>query len=65
MIWYVFYEVRQQGAIGLFAGRLARVDADSRAIAIERAMNLLNDEGYETRFPINVFQQEFNAKEEV
>ena len=56
MIWYVFYEVRQRGAIGLFAGRVVSVNADSRALALEQALNLLHDEGWETRFPLDVFQ---------
>ena len=55
MIWYVLFEVRQQGAIGLFAGRVASVDADSRESALAKAQEVLNDEGWETRFPINVF----------
>jgi hypothetical protein len=56
MVWYVFYEVRQRGAIGLFAGRVLAVDADSRESALAKAQEALNDEGWETRFPIDVFQ---------
>ncbi len=54
----VSYETRQQGAIGIFEIRKVTVMADTPAKALEPARLQLNQEGYETRFPRSVREEE-------
>ena len=62
MPWYVIYEVRDRGAIGLFGQSGVSVTADSEADALAQGQRALNAKGYETRFPVKVFQYEENEQ---
>jgi hypothetical protein len=62
MPWYVIYEVREIGAIGEFAHSGLSAIADSEAGALAQVQQALNAKGYETRFPVKVFQYEENEQ---
>lgn len=60
MPWFVLYEARQQGAIGIFEHRGLSVSAESKDDALIQVREALNKQGFEVRFPVKVFQYEEN-----
>jgi len=62
MPWYVIYEVRENGAIGLFWHRGMSAVAESADDARLQVRQALWKMGYETRFPVKVFQYEENEQ---
>lgn len=54
----VLFETRRQGAIGDFEISERTVTADNARAALDIAMTLLHQEGYETRFPRGVYDEE-------
>lgn len=62
MPWFVIYEVRDAGAIGLFGESGVSVSASSKEDALAQGQRALSAKGYETRFPVKVFQYEENEQ---
>ena len=62
MPWYVIFEVRERGAIGEFDQRGMSAIAGSKESAVTQVQQALNAKGYETRFPVKVFQYEENEQ---
>jgi hypothetical protein len=48
----VHYEVRKRGALGIFERATRTVEAADSAEARERVREMLQAEGWETRFPL-------------
>jgi len=53
-IYTVTYEARKQGAIGTFSVETLTVEAESKGQASRLAMQRLNEQGFECRFPRTV-----------
>ena len=62
MPWFVRYEVRPRGAIGLFASKAMSVSASSEEDALKQVFDALHEEGWETRFPLEAYQYEENEQ---
>ncbi len=60
MPWFVVFEVRQQGAIGIFDKRGLSVPAESKDDALNQVRETLTQQGFEVRFPVNVYQYQEN-----
>jgi hypothetical protein len=60
MPWFVVFEVRQQGAIGIFDKRGLSVSAESKDDALTQAREALTKKGFEVRFPVDVYQYQEN-----
>ncbi len=60
MPWFVVFEARQQGAIGVFEKRGLSVGADSQDDALNQAREALTKQSFEVRFPVEVYQYQEN-----
>jgi len=60
MPWFVLFEARQRGAIGDFERRGLSVSADSKNDALDQAREALTKQGFEVRFPVDVYQYQEN-----
>jgi hypothetical protein len=58
--WFVSFETRQRGAIGNFETRGLSTMADSKYDAMRIVREDLNNKGFETRYPVKVYQYEEN-----
>lgn len=56
----VLYEARKQGAIGAFQSIESILVSDTPASAVQSVQAQLNNEGFETRFPISVTETKAN-----
>jgi hypothetical protein len=61
MPWFVLFEIRRIGSIGVFERKGLSVLADSAESALSQARESLNKQGFEVRFPINVYQYSENT----
>lgn len=60
MPWFVSYEVRHHGAIGEFSARGLSSNASTDSEALDEVRKALNKAGFETRFPVHVYQFQEN-----
>ena len=60
MSWFVKFEVRPFGAIGIFSSRGISVIADSTDQAIDYARQAMNKLDLETRFPLEIYEYKEN-----
>jgi hypothetical protein len=60
MPWFVLFEARPQGNIGIFEKRGLSVSADSKDDALIQAREALKKRGFEVRFPVEVYQYQEN-----
>ena len=60
MPWFVSFEVRPMGAIGVFGAYGLSSTASTESEALEEVRQALNAKGLETRFPIKVYQYQEN-----
>ena len=60
MPWFVLFEARQQGAIGIFEQRGLSVSADSKDDALNQVREALTKQGFEVRFPVDAYQYQEN-----
>jgi hypothetical protein len=60
MPWFVSYEVRPMGAIGVFDVRGLSSAAATESEAIKEVREALHKSGFETRFPVRVYQYQEN-----
>ena len=54
VIYEVIYEARKHGSIGKFSHVSRIISASSVRLAKDEVFNMLQEEGYETRFPIQI-----------
>jgi len=60
MPWFVSYEARPMGAIGVFSVRGLSSAAATESEALEEVREALHKAGFETRFPVRVYQYQEN-----
>lgn len=60
MPWFVSYEVRPMGAIGVFGVLGLSFAAATESEALNEVREALNKAGFETRFPVRVYQYQEN-----
>lgn len=63
MPWFVSFETRPHGAIGIFETRGLSSGESTRDAAIEEIRAALNASGLETRFPVKVYEYDENTEE--
>lgn len=62
MPWFVSFEARPSGAIGVFSARGLSSAAATQSEALDEVREALNKAGFETRFPIHVYQYQENEE---
>ena len=62
MPWFVSYEARPIGAIGAFSERGLSSGANTEREALDEVRAALSAGGFETRFPVRVYQYQENEE---